>query len=64
MFFKINLLLFLLIDYFVNTFKIFRTSIRYFGKEMEANIFLGILAFIGFSLAIGKQAVDKERADS
>ena len=31
-------------------------------KNMEANIFLGILAFIGLSLAIGKNAAEKERA--
>ena len=30
---------------------------------MEANIILGIIAFIGFSLAIGKQAVEKERKE-
>ena len=32
------------------------------GTFVEANIFLGILAFIGLSLAIGKNAAEKERA--
>lgn len=30
---------------------------------MEANIFLGILAFIGLSLAIGKTAAEKEKRE-